>query len=184
MATTAKICEVCGVTPNWLIFGWEPKFGGEKRAEAQIRVVDAAAAGKLGDADFVTVPILELSAWRESGVLVLSPATMRGFTVSRARPGARLAAVYQIEGSMAPEIDVGDLVVVDLERREAVDGELVLADVDGLVSVRRLQGGVLVPADARRYGVTKVRARSILAVVVEIRRVMDVLHLGDQKNEG
>lgn len=183
MMTTAKICEVCGVTPNWLIFGWPPKFGAEKPPlPGEVRVVDAGDAGEVMSSDFVSVPILDLSAWRESGVLVVSPATVQGFTVTRSRRGARLVGIYMIDGSMIPELDVGDLVVADMERREKRDGDLLVANIDGLVTVRRFREGLLIPADSRRFGYRPATAKNVLAHVVEIRRVMDVLDANGGKN--
>ncbi|MCZ7583466.1 MAG: hypothetical protein M5R36_09110 [Deltaproteobacteria bacterium] len=170
-----RIVDACGVSPNWLVKGWPPKYAGERRPVPEaVRVVDVADAGDLGGEDFVTVPVLEPAAWRDAsaGVVLVGPDTTSGYLVTRARPGARLVAARQLEESMRPELEPGDLCLIDLEARDprALDGGLVLADAAGLVAVRRLAGGYFVSNDARAFPPVRAGKKQILGRVVEVRR--------------
>jgi len=170
-----RLVNACGVSPNWILKGWPPKYAAEKPpVPDQIRIVDVAAAGNIESKDFVSVPILELSAWRDvdRGIVLVGPDTTSGYTVARSLPNSRLVAVRQIEDSMSPEIEAGDLCVVDLERKKPQDLEsrLVLADAGGLVSVRRLAQGMLLSNNQRSFPPVRATKKILLGCVTQIRR--------------
>jgi transcriptional regulator with XRE-family HTH domain len=170
-----RACLTCGVAPNWLLFGWAPKYGGERpRPPEAVRIVNAADVDGLREQDFVTVPVLGAQAWRqlEQGVLIVSPDTCEGFTVAPAALGGRLCAVRAGDDGMSPEIEAGDLLLVELAKREssALEGRLVFAVEGGRGRARRYIGGLLFAASPRRRPPTRIGRRSVLGVIVQIRR--------------
>lgn len=167
------ICEQCGVTPNWLIFGWAPKFGAASRPMPEsIRLVHAGEAGTLSSDDFQAVPILKPDAWRDPVCCRVSAETMEGFTVSHARPGSRLAAIRMPDDAMGDEVARGDLIVFDMESREAaaIEGHLVAVRLDDAVTVRRVMDDRFLTSDVRRHAPQKAMRRQILGAVVEVRK--------------
>lgn len=167
------ICEQCGVTPNWLFYGWSPKYGGKKRPMPEsVRVIDVAGAGEIREGDLQTVPILGSAAWRERGIIAVTPESMEGFLVAAHAERARLAAMRMNDDAMSPELDVGDLVLFDMEDKEPaqLDGQLVAVWTDAGVTVRRFAGGSLIPADMRRFHVERLMKRDIVGRVVEVRK--------------
>ncbi|MBZ0271138.1 helix-turn-helix transcriptional regulator [bacterium] len=174
-AVLARIVDACGVSPNWLIKGWPPKYATQNRPQpASVRVVDVGGAGDLTDDDYVTAPILDLSAFRDlaRGVLLVGPDTASGYLVVRHRPGARLVAVRQLDDALAPDVAAGDVCVVDLEQTDiaSLDGAAVLADAGGLISARRLAGGMIVSNNPRAFPPQRATRRAILGRVLEVRR--------------
>ncbi len=168
-----EICEQCGVTPNWLLFGWPPKFGASARPMPEsIRLVHAGEAGSVTCDDFQTVPILKNEAWRDPACFRVSAETMEGFTVSHAKPGARLAAVRMPDDAMGDEVARGDLIVFDMESRDAakIEGHLVVAKLEETVTVRRVIDERFLAADVRRDPPQKAMRRQILGAVVEVRK--------------
>lgn len=171
-----RICVICGVTPNWLLFGWEPKYGSQnKNTPEAIRIVDLANAGEVAAADFVTVPILGESAWEavELGLTLIGPNTIEGFTIAPAALGGRLCACRATDESMCPEILPGDLLLINLGRNESekMAGKLVLAQVaPRQMAARRLLRNYLFSNDPHRFPPLPVGKRRIAGVVAQIRR--------------
>ncbi|NLH50990.1 MAG: hypothetical protein GX444_20635 [Myxococcales bacterium] len=171
-----RICLTCGVTPNWLLFGWEPKYGAQnKSAPEAIRIVDLAGAGEVMASDFVTVPILGESAWEavEKGLTLIGPNTMEGFTIAPAVLGGRLCACRAKDESMSPEIIPGDLLLINLGRIEPqkMAGKLVLTQVaPSQMAVRRLLRNYLFSNDPHRFPPLPVGKRRIVGIVAQIRR--------------
>jgi transcriptional regulator with XRE-family HTH domain len=171
-----RICRICGVTPNWLLFGWDPKYGAQNKATPQaIRIVDLANAGEMTSTDFVTVPILSDCAWSsaDKGLTLIGPDTVEGFTIAPAVLGGRLCACRAKDESMAPEIEQGDLLLVNLGHHEPeeMEGRLVLAQVDSQqMAPRRLLRNYLFAGDPHRHPPLSVSRRRIVGVIVQIRR--------------
>lgn len=171
-----RICLICGVTPNWLLFGWEPKYGAQnKNTPEAIRIVDLAGAGDVAAADFVTVPILGENAWEavDKGLTLIGPSTIEGFTIAPAALGGRLCACRATDESMSPEIVPGDLLLINLGRNEPqkITGKLVLAQVASRqMAVRRLLRNYLFSNDPHRFPPLPVGKRRIVGVVAQIRR--------------
>ncbi|MCL4850547.1 MAG: helix-turn-helix domain-containing protein [Bryobacteraceae bacterium] len=170
------ICRHCGVTPNWLLFGWTPKFGASVRPMPEtIRLVHAGEVGVVSSDDFQTVPILRPEAWRDPACFRVCTETMVGFTVSHAKPGSRLAAIRMPDDAMGDEVAREDLIVFDMESREAaaIEGHLVAVRLDEAVTVRRVIDDRFLANDVRRHPPQKAMRRQILGAVVEVRKRVD-----------
>ena len=169
-----SICDRFEVTPNWLIYGWQPKFAAEKRPAPEALLLLSGDDDRAADASLVVVPILNQAAFMDAsrGITLVSPATTDGFMVANRRADAHLIGVPVVDDSMSPEIESGDVIVVDTFGKDQPrrDGELILLDAFGYVSPRRYVGDLALSNDARRFGPIKVKPRQILGVVVEIRR--------------
>ena len=167
-----KICLACGVTPNWLLFGWQPKYGGETQPMPETcRVVDMADAGEISDNDFVTLPVLRPEAFEMEGVTLINPLTVERITVVRAVPDSRLIAIHMPDNTMAPEVLEGDLLVVNLEERsaEALHGKLALARKGNGVVVRRVKNDRLCAINPP-FETTIYLETSILGRVIQVIR--------------
>ncbi len=169
-----RICVVCGVTPNWLLLGWAPKYGGEKPAARDIRVVDVANAGNIESSDYVSAPVLNQLAWREyeRGILPVTPETTEDFAVVSAGLGGRLCAVRAPDDAMAPEIECGDLLVIDISQKEPaqLEGRIVFAAEAGRGGPCLLVSGLLFAGDVQRRPPLRAIRRRIVGAVVQIRR--------------
>lgn len=169
-----RICLKCQVTPNWLIFGWLPKYGGEFPLPAvELRVVDAAAiAGGLTDNDFLIVPILKGGAWKDidRGITVVNPSTIDGVTVARSSAGVRLVGFRHPDEILLPRIAPDDLLIIDLEAKHYSDGDIALLRIAGKPVVRFLFRGLAIASyhdpDPRPF-----KKADLLGRVVEVRRI-------------
>ncbi|MCL4693346.1 MAG: helix-turn-helix domain-containing protein [Candidatus Hydrogenedentes bacterium] len=167
------ICQQCGVTPNWLLFGWQPKFGPAARPVPEgIRLIHPGEVAPVSGDDFQTVPIMKLDAWRDPSRFRVCNETVEGFTVSHAKPGSRLAAIRMPDNAMAGETAPGDLILFDMENREAsaIEGRLVAVKLDGAATVRRVIAERFLANDVLHHPPVKAMRRQILGAVVEIRR--------------
>lgn len=170
-----RTCLACGVTPNWLLFGWEPKYGRDRvRPDDDVRLIEWADIGELTASDFVTVPILLGRAWIDHGPALGAAAAkdMRGFTLAPARLGGRLRGVRVEDEAMAPEVATGDVLLVDISRRNPLmlDGRLVLAELAGGVGVRRLLKGALFSNNPRRYPPELLTSQTVLGAITQMQR--------------
>jgi transcriptional regulator with XRE-family HTH domain len=170
-----RICTTCGVTPNWLLFGWEPRYGAENQlAGAVIRIVDQAGAETLNAADYITVPILNQNAWVEHGrgITLVGPNSTDGFTVVPAGLGQRVIAVPVCDASMAPEIEESDLALVDMEDRDMLllENRLVLAQTEDGVAPRRLMKGILFSNNPRHFPPERCNRQKLLGLIIQVRR--------------
>lgn len=173
--TIRRVCQKCNVTPNWLLFGWEPKYGAERPiVRDPIRIISPPEAPELDDHDFIVIPVLNAAAWpaANQGVTLLGPASIDHFTVAWATLGETLIAFSVRDEAMAPETCTGDLLIVDREKRDPLTlaGQLVLAQLDGAVGPRRLVKEMLLSNNSRRFPPSRANKRKILGAVVEIRR--------------
>jgi SOS-response transcriptional repressor LexA len=170
-----QMCAACGVTPNWLLFGWEPKYGSVRKGKPEaVRIVNLADAGDIRANDFITVPVLLPPAWREiaRGILLIGPETTEGFTLASATLGSRLCAVRAPDDAMAPEIVAGDLLLIDMTCKDYLElhESVVFAEINGGMQARGVNGHLLLSTQPRRYPPVSARHRKILGAVVQIQR--------------
>jgi len=173
--TIRRICQRCNVTPNWLLFGWEPKYGAERPiARDAIRIVAPPEAPVLDDHDFVVIPVLNATAWQENnkGVTLVGPSNIDHFTVAWSTLGESLIAFSVRDDAMAPESCAGDLLIVDREKRDPsqLENQLGLVQIDGVVGPRRLVKGMLLSNESRHFPPCRANKRKVLGSIVQIRR--------------
>ncbi len=172
--TLCRLYRVFDVTPNWLLFGWEPKYRDEATNGSGIRVITDENIDKLTERDFTTVPIVTQEAWSSGapGVTTIGCKTITGYALAAATAGQRLFSVCTPDDSMVPEIEAGDLVIVDGARQDLLllENHLVLAQCEGVVSPRRLMQGVLFTNNPRHFPPMRATKHNVLGAIVQMQR--------------
>ncbi|MDP8223635.1 MAG: LexA family transcriptional regulator [Candidatus Lernaella stagnicola] len=167
------ICDACGVTPNWLLLGWEPRYrnGGTVGAET-IHIVSPGDTEAVSAADFQVVPIVNHHAWDEGADTAINPQTVTGCVILRFAVDRRLFGVRAEDDSMRPEIEPEDLLVIDPGMRDpaALENRLTLAHTENGVTVRRLVNGILYSNNPRFFPPERASKTKLLGAVSQVRR--------------
>ncbi len=149
------IAEACDVTFDWLITGTEKPLQPD-----QIPSKTSTSVGF--PANYVMIPRYDVRASAGSGTMVNDEELLGLMAFDemflRRQLGVRgedLATVDATGDSMEPTIRDGDLLLIDTTNSEIRDGRIYVINIDGFLSVKRLQvqfgGKIALVSDNTRY---------------------------------
>lgn len=134
-----------GVSANWLIFGIEPKY-----VDAEC---ESTKNGAHEDSEFVQIRRHQVEASAGNGSEVASEDAAQSYAFNRKWLGKRglkpdTLSVISVRGdSMEPDLNDGDLVLIDLANTDLSDGKIYAVQYSGNLFVKRIQ---YVPGDTVR----------------------------------
>ncbi|MDP8224523.1 MAG: helix-turn-helix transcriptional regulator [Candidatus Lernaella stagnicola] len=169
-----KICNTCGITPNWLVYGWEPKYReAESYMHKGFRIVIGEDVPSAYDAEFKAIPLLTPAAWanpRAKGPVV-NEETCTEYMLAPNWPDADYVAIRMPDAGMRGEIEKGDLILMNLKVPKRLTPRTLLVIKHGdVVTIRRPLGTVLYSNDPSRFPPVEIKNVKVLGLVTEARR--------------
>lgn len=131
VASVAKMCEVLGVSPSWLITGQD----------------DAVHAQSLVDDGFVMIPLLDVEASCGNGMFIERSSVVRLIQVNRpwiqrycGQVNERSLNIIGVYGdSMSPTLADGDFVVIDRSATHIYTDSMFAFTIAGDLFIKRFQ---------------------------------------------
>jgi phage repressor protein C with HTH and peptisase S24 domain len=159
----ARLADFCGVSLDWLVKGDGDPLSADNRTQ-------------LSD-ETVLIPMLDVAAAAGPGIANAGEAETRPLAFTRAylrslgvRPD-QAHVLIATGDSMEPAIANGALLLVDRSKRRIVDDAIYVVSLDGDVRVKRVQrrveGGLILRSDNKRYADETLDAGAADRLVVE-----------------
>lgn len=131
------MCSHYKVSPSWLILGEGPMYQGDPRQDGQANQHKSIC-------DFDLIPMVETRLSAGDGAFVISE-NVEGYYafkkqwVRRVATSAKSLVLLRVEGdSMQPTILTGDTVMIDIERKDVIEGRIYAIRFDSTVMIKRL----------------------------------------------
>ena len=170
-----KICNTCEITPNWLVYGWEPKYQkGITYTTMGFRIVADKEVPETYDPEFTAVPLLTDAAWDapKAKAPVINLETCTDYLLVPNIPNTNYVATIMPDQSMRGEIEKSDVLIVSLDVPKQLTARtlLLVKTGEGVVTVRRPLGDVLYSNDPARFPPDTLKTVKVLGAVAEVRR--------------
>jgi phage repressor protein C with HTH and peptisase S24 domain len=160
----AALAHKAGIRLDWLAFATGPQFVNETLS-TRTSGSGAATSGAAAGADSEVIYLREYVPEGTGNVLLGSMPFPRRLLDRLQLAADDVALLEQSGDAMAPTIGNGDLMMLNLRRREISDGIVVAARVGGELMIKRLQrepdGGLQLLNDNPKYGSVKLLPESI-----------------------
>ncbi|WP_370631485.1 helix-turn-helix transcriptional regulator [Methylosinus sp. Sm6] len=133
-----RLATACGVSPEWLLTGYDARSGVVKQVPASM---DART-------DLVCIPVLDVDASAGPGAVggasdVLDILPFPSATLRRLGVNPDLVEFIRARGdSMEPTIQSGALVLVDRSKREIREDGVYAFSIDGEIRIKRIRRNV------------------------------------------
>lgn len=171
-----KICKTCGITPDWLVYGWEPKYQNEKsQVQKGFRIVTGGDVVESYMTAFMSVPVVLPAAWAKTLEPRIDDDTQTGYVLVNHRPTTKYIAIAMPDAGMRGEIERDDIVVITVSPlpKTYTARDLLLIKHGDEVTVRRPLGDVLYSNDPARFPPIAMKGVKVLGIVAEARRRLE-----------